>query len=557
MAIAFAKLYETNGKLIYDEYFQRLKEEEENRVREHDAASLIQLVWHEYKERKYRKLLFKAVVSIQKYYRGYISRVRTKKRIIEENKRKHKRYYNEKAILIQKIWRGYYSRKEIFDYYAYKQYLKEVTKYTFKVNEEIKQHAEQQRKQMESEFFENEEKKIQDMAGRIHHVLSTKVIDGVCKYPNVELIKMYQEKAYENELKKIGILPMSSSSIPKKLKYINTIKKSRPTTSSFTTYSKHQHHLSTPSKIPIFTTTTTTNNNNNSNSNSNSNNNFQNSLKSSSIPRPPSYHSSSQRPSKRYSWSASYTNNNNNISKKSVNTPSSYYASNDIMLTEEEGSYSSLTSLQDQDQDIYTLNEKLLSNLNISDKIEYTGYENENYTEILKRKDKLLPPISSIPESIIKNSEALKEWKKKNINRPRSMIPLQKEIIFKEDIPPEYLKKKADGPFMPTYLLNRKLKGPNPEEFSLRNQTDIYETPNKLKEEKIDNDKKILYGPFKLGNRSLPYKYTNVLEHNEPWVQPKDPNLVISETAKFEGKHDFRTRFPSPVCYDAYKEDFE
>jgi len=86
MAVEFAKLYSTNGKLIYDEYFQRLKEEEENRVKEHDAASLIQLAWHEYQERKYRKLLFKAVIRIQKFYRGYISRMRTKNRIIQEKK---------------------------------------------------------------------------------------------------------------------------------------------------------------------------------------------------------------------------------------------------------------------------------------------------------------------------------------------------------------------------------------------------------------------------------------------------------------------------------------
>jgi len=28
------------------------------------------------------------------------------------------------------------------------------------------------------------------------------------------------------------------------------------------------------------------------------------------------------------------------------------------------------------------------------------------------------------------------------------MIPLRKEIVFKENIPTEYLQKKADGPFL-------------------------------------------------------------------------------------------------------------
>ena len=185
------------------------------------------------------------------------------------------------------------------------------------------------------------------------------MIDGICKYPNMELARMYREKAYEEELKKVGLLPENGT---KKIIYNN--KKSSRMVSPLPP-SKHQHHLSTPSKIPVLSN-----------------------LKD--IHRP------SQLPSHRDSWSASYTTSSTarNTSKYTMDIPP--------VFSETGLSYSSL-----DDQDMYTINEKQFSQLNLADK-EYTGYEFEHLTDILEKKDKLLPPISSIPESVIKNSEALK-----------------------------------------------------------------------------------------------------------------------------------------------------
>jgi len=186
----------------------------------------------------------------------------------------------------------------------------------------------------------------------------------------MELARMYREKAYEEELRKVGLLPENGS---KNIIY-NNKKSSRMVSPLPPTYSKHQHHLSTPSKIPVCSD-----------------------IKKS--------HHPSQIPSHHDSWSASYTSSstrNQNLSKGSMDTPPDY-ASYKTGLTEDGfGSYSSL-----QDQDMYTINEKQFANISLADK-EYTGYEYEHLTDILRKKEKLLPPISSIPESVIKNSEALK-----------------------------------------------------------------------------------------------------------------------------------------------------
>jgi len=374
---------------------------------------------------------------------------------------------------------------------------------------------------MESQFLENTEKKIQGLAGKIHHVVSTKMVEGVCKHPNMELARMYFEKEYENELKRVGVLPENTTIKPvHNKKILSRMMAPLPLSNPPSNY--HRHCLSVASKIPIR-----------------------------------SDHKNSHRSTKilahRDSWSASNVTSTSSPRHSSKGTsmedpPTTHYKTG---LTESNhDSYDSLN-----EKDMYTLNEERMAQLNITDK-EYTGYESEGITDNLLKKEKLLPPISSIPESVIQNSEALKEYKKKNINRPRSMIPLRKEIVFKEDIPPEYLQKKAEGPFLPTYMLNRTLNKPEKLDSSLRNQTDIYETPNKFKEDKEEQDKKILHGSFKLSKHPPPYSYTNTLQHNEPWVQPKDPNTIISETVKFTGKHDFRTRLTS-LCYDAYKDDFK
>ncbi|ORY50614.1 hypothetical protein LY90DRAFT_702876, partial [Neocallimastix californiae] len=683
MAVEFSKLYSTRGNILYDEYFRLIKEEEDTRKQEHDAAALIQLTWHRYKEKKYRDLLKKSVIKIQKSYRGYISRVKTKERIIKENKLKRKKYYNEKAILIQKVWRGFHSRKEIFDFYAYKQYLRDVTDYTFKVNDDIKRKAKVQRQQMESAFLENEEKKLQELASKIHHVLSTKVNDGVCKYPHQLLHRMYREKIYENELRRVNIIPSQNTQntqntqnksnldryTEKKIDFGSRLKPDRsvtsktslsssilrnhlppPTVSSSnnkTPLSPSKSHLnskspsSSPSQSPSQSQSqlqsqskSLSKSHLNSQSQSQSQSQLQSplqsqsksqsrsqlksrsrsqsksQLKSQSPPHSRSHSRSQQNLSQlQYPQSVSYYRSrsfksispskeslslasqrgvnilSNNTSSMCIttttDTPSSSSSSSPLSSPykhykiDEDHYAASLDTFGNQDhdenvncqdqeqepnqepeqeQDIYTLNEKRFATLNLEDD-NYTGYEFEHLTEILTKKEKLSLPISTIPESVIKNTKALSDWKKKNINRPRSSIPLQKEIIFKENIPNKYLKKKADGPFLPTYLLNRKLKGTKPEDLSLHNRITIDETQRRLKEEKIKNDNKILFEDFNLSQHLPPFKHQNLLNHNELWVKPKDLITILSEMSKFKGKHDFRAR-KTNLCYDAYKEDF-
>ncbi len=211
--------------------------------------------------------------------------------------------------------------------------------------------------------MENEEKKIQDTAGRIHHLVSTKTIDGVCKYPNMELYQMYRNKTYENELSRVGVLPPASN-----IKVIYNNRKTSPT-SSTSRYST--------SKIPV---------------------------RSSSTSNSPK--KSSQRSKSSISNSATLSSFLSKSQKPMVDTPSSFYTLSESGLTEETlASYDSNDSLQDQD--IYTLNEQD-PHMNPANTKEYSGYEFEHFTNILTRKEKLLPPISSIPESVIKNSDALK-----------------------------------------------------------------------------------------------------------------------------------------------------
>jgi len=196
------------------------------------------------------------------------------------------------------------------------------------------------------------------------------MIDGVCKYPNMELYRIYRDKAYENELKRVSVLP--------------------PTYTSKVIYNNRK--MSPISKIPI----------------------------RSASPSKNSLKNSSQRPKTSDSNSNTLSTILSKNQKNTVDTPSTFYTFSESGLTEKSFvSYDSNDSLLSQD--IYTLNEQD-PHMSIANTKEYTGYEFEHFTDILKRKEKLLPPISSIPESVIQNSEALK------VNKLSILI--QKKIII-------------------------------------------------------------------------------------------------------------------------------
>lgn len=89
------------------------------------------------------------------------------------------KFYHAMASRIQKIWRGYYSRKVLFDYRKRKAYILEVKKKSAEMRSYLQAHELAQRQQQSLQKAQSISQKVEQTAGRMHHLLSTKHIPGV------------------------------------------------------------------------------------------------------------------------------------------------------------------------------------------------------------------------------------------------------------------------------------------------------------------------------------------------------------------------------------------
>uniref|UniRef100_A0A8C4XBS0 Spermatogenesis associated 17 n=1 Tax=Erpetoichthys calabaricus TaxID=27687 RepID=A0A8C4XBS0_ERPCA len=92
-------------------------------------------------------------------------------------------FYNEMAVRIQKRWRSYYVRKYIHNYYAIKSYLKGLTVKNAIIREKLDEYVETTLKRQEEMALENEERRKDYQAQRMHYLISTELRPGVFNSP--------------------------------------------------------------------------------------------------------------------------------------------------------------------------------------------------------------------------------------------------------------------------------------------------------------------------------------------------------------------------------------
>lgn len=100
------------------------------------AARRIQCLWRGYKVRQFIKLLNYSAKLIQCQYRGYRDR-RIYFRLLEQAvQNATDEFYSRRAIALQKTFRGFASRKNIFDFYRLKLWLKQIVSKGAELEEE-------------------------------------------------------------------------------------------------------------------------------------------------------------------------------------------------------------------------------------------------------------------------------------------------------------------------------------------------------------------------------------------------------------------------------------
>lgn len=135
-----------------EEVIRRSQEAASKAKREYIAARLIQSIWRGFATRAYIKKLNRSAAIIQRNYRGYRDR-RLYFRLLEQAVQEQTdEFYRRHVVRIQKTFRGFASRKNIFDFYRLKFWLKQIVAKGVELEEETWNY-----------FFEERNRKLEEV----------------------------------------------------------------------------------------------------------------------------------------------------------------------------------------------------------------------------------------------------------------------------------------------------------------------------------------------------------------------------------------------------------
>ncbi|KAK6999774.1 spermatogenesis-associated protein 17 [Biomphalaria glabrata] len=168
---------------LISEVYDEKNEAERCRHTEYTAAVKIQSWFRGTRVRAYLRYLSKCATTIQKHWRGVLSRkycrglVKNSLLVLKLN------HYNLLATKIQRSWRGYYARKYVFNYYSRKKYLEALHIKNELIRSELADFSEHQLAARTREEEKNERQRRQYEARRHHYLVSTVVQPGIYNSP--------------------------------------------------------------------------------------------------------------------------------------------------------------------------------------------------------------------------------------------------------------------------------------------------------------------------------------------------------------------------------------
>jgi len=160
-------------------FFEKISQAEEARVREGNAALILQRSWRAYNSRIYLRYLSEQAGQIQRIWKGFNARKRVKQMIIALEQKDRQTYYDSCAINIQKRWRGYLSRKVNADFYQRARFIHQVSVQSQEHNMNAEYEVERQRQEDNEINTQKAAIKFEKMASNLHHLVSTRNIPGI------------------------------------------------------------------------------------------------------------------------------------------------------------------------------------------------------------------------------------------------------------------------------------------------------------------------------------------------------------------------------------------
>ncbi|KAI3384787.1 hypothetical protein SNEBB_006595 [Seison nebaliae] len=159
---------------------------EKNRLKEYRACTLIQAnVRRYFQQKRYREKL-NAIRLIQSYWQAYREWIQVQKELDEKAKVIRLRFYDSKATKIQAAFKGYISRRDIFDFYRWKQYLATIEICNEETRQNLQKYKEENQKLFNSNAKIHFNANYEQTAKETHYLKSTKNIPGIHNNPYKE-----------------------------------------------------------------------------------------------------------------------------------------------------------------------------------------------------------------------------------------------------------------------------------------------------------------------------------------------------------------------------------
>lgn len=181
--------------------FQMKQDASDAAAREKKAIIKVQSMYRGSKVRERWHAVLHNALLVQRLSRGCLARWQTRALRLERTKRLNEAFFHHCSSVIQKFFRGWWSRRHLHDYYGRKAYIEKVqargeyTKEYLRRYEaiQIAESKAQEERQMRQEF--------DNLAGELHHLVSTKTIQGVYNPPYNDMLPRAFEKPIEQHLR--------------------------------------------------------------------------------------------------------------------------------------------------------------------------------------------------------------------------------------------------------------------------------------------------------------------------------------------------------------------
>jgi hypothetical protein len=182
-------------------YFAMKQSASDESAKEEQAIIKVQSVYRGSKVRERWHAVLHNALLVQRLSRGWLARVRTRALRLERTKRLNSVFFHHCATVIKKFYRGWRSRKFLHDYYGRKAYLEKVERRGDWTKEYLARY--QSNKETEAKMEEEKQMRAEfdNLAGELHHLVSTKSIAGVYNPPYNDMLPRAFEKPIEQHLR--------------------------------------------------------------------------------------------------------------------------------------------------------------------------------------------------------------------------------------------------------------------------------------------------------------------------------------------------------------------